>query len=75
MEELPVITEHGYNIYRRCISSFLYARKLLVGRITKALLDLNEVCNAKRHCRSKRSSCSFAITTVDPRYSQSSRRY
>lgn len=43
MEELPVITEHGYNVYRRCTSSFLHARKLLVGRITKALLDLNEV--------------------------------
>ena len=43
LDELPVITEHGYNIYRRCLSSFLHARKLLVGRITKALLDLNEV--------------------------------
>ncbi|XP_057381641.1 dynamin-binding protein-like [Daphnia carinata] len=43
MEELPIITEHGYNIYRRCISSFLHARKLLVGRITKSLLDLNEI--------------------------------
>lgn len=43
LEELPVITQHGYSIYRRCLSSFLYARKLLVGRVTKALLDLNEV--------------------------------
>ncbi|KAI9555344.1 hypothetical protein GHT06_017859 [Daphnia sinensis] len=43
MEELPIIIEHGYNIYRRCISSFLHARKLLVGRITKSLLDLNEI--------------------------------
>lgn len=43
LEELPTVTQHGYNIYRRCLSSFLYARKLFVGRTTKELLDLSEV--------------------------------
>lgn len=43
LEELPIITDHGYSIYHRCLSSFLHARKLLVGRTTKELLDLNEM--------------------------------
>jgi len=43
LDELPVVTVHGYSIYRRCLASFLHARKLLVGRTKKELLDLTEM--------------------------------
>ena len=56
LEELPIVTEHGYNIFRRCLSSFVYARKLFVGRTFKQLLDLTEV----------QISTSFPVSNVFP---------